>query len=77
MLSFQPSVNTRLFAADEQIMSLDKYVISLQAFLEDFPEKANNLEGRIRDAATEAEDIIECIMWMDELARIKFENELS
>ncbi|KAL0402614.1 UNVERIFIED_CONTAM: hypothetical protein Slati_4291300 [Sesamum latifolium] len=31
----------------------------LRAFLEDFPDKAIDLEGRIRDAATEAEDIIE------------------
>ncbi|KAL0298525.1 UNVERIFIED_CONTAM: putative late blight resistance proteinR1B-16 [Sesamum radiatum] len=35
----------------------------LQAFLEDFPEKANDLEGRIRDAVSEAEDIIEYLLF--------------
>lgn len=31
------------------IITLDKYAISFQAFLEDFPEKAKKLEARMRD----------------------------
>ncbi|XP_057802166.1 putative late blight resistance protein homolog R1B-17 [Salvia miltiorrhiza] len=46
----------------EHIISLDKYVISLRAFLENFPEKAKSLEARMRDAAMEAEDVIELYM---------------
>ncbi|KAK6136240.1 hypothetical protein DH2020_030029 [Rehmannia glutinosa] len=46
----------------QQIISLDKYIILLQAFLEDFPEEAKNLEGRIGDVAYEAEDVIECFI---------------
>ncbi|KAI3458778.1 hypothetical protein Pfo_015441 [Paulownia fortunei] len=46
----------------QQIRSVRKYTIFLQVFLEDFPEKANSLEGRIRDVANQAEDIIEYFM---------------
>ncbi|KAH6777724.1 hypothetical protein C2S51_009036 [Perilla frutescens var. frutescens] len=67
------------------IISLDKYVISLQAFLEDFPEKGSNLEGRIRDVSTAAEDIIECFMLeqirssyeCNKQARFKLEPDLN
>ncbi|XP_057801503.1 putative late blight resistance protein homolog R1A-4 [Salvia miltiorrhiza] len=68
----------------KHIISLDKYVIILQAFLEDFPEKAKSLEARMRNVAMEAEDVIELYMmekihynirythWIAELRRIKF-----
>ncbi|KAI3459097.1 hypothetical protein Pfo_015760 [Paulownia fortunei] len=46
----------------QHIICVHEYVISLQAFFEDFPEKANSLEGRIRDAAYAAEDVIEDFM---------------
>ncbi|KAI3458779.1 hypothetical protein Pfo_015442 [Paulownia fortunei] len=46
----------------QQIISIHECLNSLQAFLEDFPEKANSLEGRIRDVANEAQDIIEYFM---------------
>ncbi|KAK4433087.1 Disease resistance protein RPP13 [Sesamum alatum] len=46
----------------QRLKSLRKHVMFLRAFLEDFPEKANDLEGRIRDAATEAEDVIEYLL---------------
>ncbi|KAL0402604.1 UNVERIFIED_CONTAM: hypothetical protein Slati_4290300 [Sesamum latifolium] len=42
-----------------RLQSLHEHMKFLRAFLEDFPDKAIDLEGRIRDAATEAEDIIE------------------
>ncbi|XP_057801592.1 putative late blight resistance protein homolog R1A-10 [Salvia miltiorrhiza] len=68
----------------KHIISLDKYVITLRAFLEDFPEKAKSLEARMRNVAMEAEDVIELYMmekihynirythWIAELRRIKF-----
>ncbi|KAL7139817.1 hypothetical protein ABFS83_09G078800 [Erythranthe nasuta] len=43
----------------QPITSIHEYSIFLQAFLEDFPDKATTLENRIGDAATEAEDTIE------------------
>ncbi|XP_057801773.1 disease susceptibility protein LOV1-like [Salvia miltiorrhiza] len=43
----------------QQIRSIYEPFIFLQEFLEDFPEKANILDGRIRDLAYEAEHIIE------------------
>ncbi|KAI3468958.1 hypothetical protein Pfo_025621 [Paulownia fortunei] len=46
----------------QRITSLHEHVIFLQVFLEDFPEKANNLEGRIRGVANEAEDTIEYLL---------------
>ncbi|KAH6769445.1 hypothetical protein C2S51_014781 [Perilla frutescens var. frutescens] len=73
----------------KQILSVDKYAISFQAFLEDFPQKAKNLEARIRDVAMEAEDIIDWFMieqiwynfrytkWIAELRRIKFKYQLQ
>lgn len=72
----------------KQLISLDKCVISFQAFLEDFPEKAKNLESRIRVVAAEAEDIIEWFMleqirygyrytkWIAILRGIKFRYQL-
>ncbi|KAK6135999.1 hypothetical protein DH2020_030271 [Rehmannia glutinosa] len=46
----------------QQITCIHEHVIFLQTFLEDFPEKAKNLEGRIRDVTNEAEDTIEYFM---------------
>ncbi|KAL0364924.1 UNVERIFIED_CONTAM: putative late blight resistance proteinR1A-4 [Sesamum angustifolium] len=46
-----------------RLEALHEHVKFLRAFLEDFPQKADNLEGRIRDAATEAEDIIEYLLF--------------
>ncbi|KAL0302946.1 UNVERIFIED_CONTAM: hypothetical protein Sradi_6162700 [Sesamum radiatum] len=43
--------------------ALHEHVKFLRAFLEDFPQKANDFEGRIRDAATEAEDLIEYLLF--------------
>ncbi|KAL8544393.1 hypothetical protein ACS0TY_004799 [Phlomoides rotata] len=68
----------------EQITSIREYVIFLIPFLENFPEKANRLEGKIRDLANEAEDLIEYFMWnqfqMDRsvgLFRDQFEGRLN
>ncbi|KAG8380348.1 hypothetical protein BUALT_Bualt06G0006200 [Buddleja alternifolia] len=47
----------------QNIRSLHDHLILFQAFLEDFPENlADNLEGRIRSVAYEAEDAIESFM---------------
>ncbi|KAL8544364.1 hypothetical protein ACS0TY_004777 [Phlomoides rotata] len=68
----------------EQITSILEYVIFLIPFLENFPEKANRLEGKIRDLANEAEDLMEYIMWnqfqVDRgvgLSRVEFEGRLN
>ncbi|KAL8557555.1 hypothetical protein ACS0TY_004847 [Phlomoides rotata] len=68
----------------EQITSIREYVIFLIPFLENYPEKANRLEGKIRDLAYEAEDLIEYFMWnqfqMDwsvGLSRVEFEGRLN
>ncbi|KAH6769437.1 hypothetical protein C2S51_014773 [Perilla frutescens var. frutescens] len=45
--------------AKQQIISLSEYVTLFQIFLEKFPDKFNNLEGRMRELVYEAEDIIE------------------
>ncbi|KAL0287571.1 UNVERIFIED_CONTAM: Disease resistance protein RPP13 [Sesamum angustifolium] len=46
-----------------RLQSLRKHVMFLRAFLEGFPEKAKDLEGRIRDAANETEDITELLLF--------------
>ncbi|KAL0302934.1 UNVERIFIED_CONTAM: putative late blight resistance proteinR1A-10 [Sesamum radiatum] len=51
-----------------RLKSLLKHVKFLQAFLEDFPEKANSLEGRMRDTANEAEDILEYLLFEEILS---------
>ncbi|KAL0402619.1 UNVERIFIED_CONTAM: Disease resistance protein RPP13 [Sesamum latifolium] len=51
-----------------RLKSLLKHVKFLQAFLEDFPEKANILEGRMRDAANEAEDILGYLLFEEILS---------
>ncbi|KAI3458824.1 hypothetical protein Pfo_015487 [Paulownia fortunei] len=74
----------------QQLISTGKYVFLLQSFLEDFPEKAkSSLEGRIRDAANEAEDVIEYVMWEQirpryrlikwtvALAKVKFKYQMK
>lgn len=72
----------------KQIASLDKHALLFLAFLHDFPAESENLESRIRDAAMEAEDIIEMLMteqirhnlrythWIAQLSRFKFEIKL-
>ncbi|KAI3459100.1 hypothetical protein Pfo_015763 [Paulownia fortunei] len=50
-----------------QIISMQEHIIFFQAFLENFPEEANSLEGRIRDVANEAEDIIEYFIWKKQI----------
>ncbi|XP_057790591.1 putative late blight resistance protein homolog R1B-12 [Salvia miltiorrhiza] len=47
----------------DQLTSIHKHVISLQEFLEDFPDKPNSsTEARIKDAAHLAEDTIEFLL---------------
>lgn len=49
---------------NQKIISTTKNFTFLRAFLEDFPEKSNNiLERRMRDLANQLEFIIECFMW--------------
>ncbi|KAG8380352.1 hypothetical protein BUALT_Bualt06G0006600 [Buddleja alternifolia] len=51
------------FRKKQQIRSLHDHVVFLQSFLEEFTDKlADNLEGRIRDIANEAEDIFEYLI---------------
>ncbi|KAK6136338.1 hypothetical protein DH2020_029909 [Rehmannia glutinosa] len=45
-----------------KLRCINKYIVFLQTFLEDFPGEANSLEGRIRDVAYETEDMIECFV---------------
>ncbi|KAL0402594.1 UNVERIFIED_CONTAM: Disease resistance protein RPP13 [Sesamum latifolium] len=47
----------------QRLESLHTHLEFLQAFLEGFPEKANDLEGGIRDAVSQAEDIIEYLLF--------------
>ncbi|KAL8557557.1 hypothetical protein ACS0TY_004849 [Phlomoides rotata] len=68
----------------EKITSIREYVIFLIPFLENSPEKANRLEGKIRDLANEAEDLIEYFMrnqfqmdWSVGLSRVQFEGRLN
>ncbi|XP_047968563.1 putative late blight resistance protein homolog R1B-14 [Salvia hispanica] len=51
----------------EQIYRLQQKVVSLREFVEKFKEEGSRLESRIRDAANEAEDVIE--HWMHEHIR--------
>lgn len=68
----------------QHIRSIYKPFIFLQEFVEDFPEKANNLDRRIRDAAYEAEDVIESFMlddapshWLEVVAaKFKFKRQM-
>ncbi|KAG8380624.1 hypothetical protein BUALT_Bualt06G0035000 [Buddleja alternifolia] len=53
-----------IFCHEKRLLkSLHKNTVFLLAFLEDFSGKPNNVEGRITDAANEAEDIIECLIY--------------
>ncbi|KAL8557560.1 hypothetical protein ACS0TY_004851 [Phlomoides rotata] len=68
----------------EQITSIREYVIFLIPFLENLPEKASRLEGKIRDLANEAEDLIELFMWNlfqkswdVEISRVELEGQLN
>ncbi|XP_057801584.1 putative late blight resistance protein homolog R1B-16 [Salvia miltiorrhiza] len=49
----------------QQIRSIYQPFIFLKEFLEDFPEKANILDGQIRDLAYEAEHIIESFILVE------------
>ncbi|KAL1552085.1 putative late blight resistance protein R1A-10 [Salvia divinorum] len=51
----------------QQIHRLREKVVSLRNFFERFPYEGNSVETRIRDAANEAEDVIE--HWMHEHIR--------
>ncbi|XP_047947010.1 putative late blight resistance protein homolog R1B-14 [Salvia hispanica] len=51
----------------QQICKLKERVLSLREFVEKFKEEGSRLESRIRDAANEAEDVIE--HWMHEHIR--------
>lgn len=57
--------NKYSISVDERakIKSIREYVMFLISFLEDFPEKASRLEGKLRDVANETENIIEDFMW--------------
>lgn len=69
----------------EQIASVRQYVILFISFLENFPEKANHVEEKIRDLASEAENLIEFFMWNQNrmnswrfsLSRVKFRRRLK
>ncbi|KAL8544398.1 hypothetical protein ACS0TY_004804 [Phlomoides rotata] len=68
----------------EKITSIRQYVIFLIPFFENFSDKASSLQGKIRDLANEAEDLMEYVMWnelhMDWgawLWRVKFEGRLN
>ncbi|KAL8544363.1 hypothetical protein ACS0TY_004776 [Phlomoides rotata] len=66
----------------EKIKAIREHVNFLIPFLENFPEKAYPLEGKIRDLANEAEDVIELFMWNQfhlgvELSRGEFEGQLD
>ncbi|KAK4385797.1 putative disease resistance RPP13-like protein 3 [Sesamum angolense] len=46
-----------------RLEALHEHVKFLRTFIEDFPQKAKDLEGRIGGAATEAEDVIEYLLF--------------
>ncbi|KAH6769439.1 hypothetical protein C2S51_014775 [Perilla frutescens var. frutescens] len=50
------------FEEKQRIISLSEYVTPFQAFLEKFPDKFTSLEGRMREVANDAEDIIEYLV---------------
>ncbi|KAL8487201.1 hypothetical protein ACS0TY_023756 [Phlomoides rotata] len=47
----------------QQFVDCQRCAISLREFLDNFPEKAQKLEERIRDVAYEAEDTVELLRW--------------
>ncbi|KAG6424793.1 hypothetical protein SASPL_115213 [Salvia splendens] len=49
--------------AKENITSIHEYAIILLTFLEDYPERSNRWEAKLRDVAHKIEDIIEEFMW--------------
>ncbi|KAH6777725.1 hypothetical protein C2S51_009037 [Perilla frutescens var. frutescens] len=50
------------FEDKQRIISLCEYVTPFQAFLEKFPDKFTSIEGRMREVANDAEDIIEYLV---------------
>ncbi|KAL1552057.1 hypothetical protein AAHA92_12903 [Salvia divinorum] len=69
--------------AKENIASIHEYVIILLTFLEDYPERANRWESKLRDVACETEDVMEEFMWRqlyyggEEISSLNFEEELK
>ncbi|XP_057798990.1 putative late blight resistance protein homolog R1B-8 isoform X2 [Salvia miltiorrhiza] len=66
--------------AEEKVRSIHDYVSFLLLFFEDFPQKVNRWEGRIRDAAYQIEDIIEvfiCHRIQRHPSRVKLEDQLQ
>ncbi|KAL8557688.1 hypothetical protein ACS0TY_004961 [Phlomoides rotata] len=55
----------------QQIESIKNQSNSLQEFLETYPKEASTVERRIRDAANEAQDIIEHFMYEQNRSRFK------
>ncbi|XP_041995962.1 putative late blight resistance protein homolog R1A-10 [Salvia splendens] len=57
------TLNSNLYSIsleeNQQITPLLEYVTPFQDFLDNFPDKFNSLEGRMRDLANAAEDILE------------------
>ncbi|KAG6409373.1 hypothetical protein SASPL_127412 [Salvia splendens] len=68
--------------AKEKIGSIHEYAVFLLTFLEYYPERASRWEGKLRDLAHEAEDIIEEFTWRlsfygrVKISSFKFEEEL-
>lgn len=68
----------------QKFRSIYQSFMFLRAFLDDFPEKGNSLDGRIRDVAREAEDIIESLMldevpsnwWAGLASKFKFKRQM-
>ncbi|XP_042038861.1 putative late blight resistance protein homolog R1A-10 [Salvia splendens] len=68
----------------QQIRSIYEPFIFLQEFLEDFPEKANILDWRIRDLAYEAEGVLESFIlgeakshWTVLASKSKFKHQMG
>ncbi|XP_057798992.1 putative late blight resistance protein homolog R1B-8 [Salvia miltiorrhiza] len=66
--------------AEEKVRSIHDYVSFLLLFFEDFPQKVNRWEGRIRDVSYQIEDIIEvfiCHRIQRHPSRVKLEGQLQ
>lgn len=66
--------------AKENIRSIHEYVITLLTFLEDYPERTNRWEAKLRDIAHKIEDMIEQFMYnggMETSSSFTFEKELK
>ncbi|KAG6436835.1 hypothetical protein SASPL_101737 [Salvia splendens] len=66
--------------AKENIRSIHEYVITLLTFLEDYPERTNRWEAKLRDIAHKIEDAIEQFMYYggkETSSSFTFEKELK